>query len=167
MIVAMRPVFTTCILLLVAGCSSTSIPQYTERPGTAKQTPQPAFAGIRAEFDKLSAHDVSNLIANQCALRGYQVLKRTEAEVHCGKELKPEDSGIAAYYADDKLSSEPQYRVQFVLNVVGLDTRASAVHWIEVEPILGDKRNVGSPDENDPRYSLRLFLQQIGGAPLT
>lgn len=161
----MRAIAVILVCLLMTACESGGLPQYSDTPRNAPQQPA-QFNGVRADFPKLTALDVSNRIANHCAQRGYQVLQRTDRAVHCGKPLKPEESYIAAIYAEDKLSKDPTYRTEFVLNPVGLDTRVSAIHWIEVTPRIGSKRNVGTPDENDPRFSLRLFLQQVGGTPL-
>ena len=161
----MRAIAVILVCLPVTACE-TGLPQYSDTTREAAQQTAAQFNGVRAEFPQLTARDVSNRIANHCAQRGYQVLQRTDQAVHCGKPLKPEESYIAAIYAEDKLSKDPTYRTEFALNVVGLDTRVSAIHWIEVTPRIGSKRNVGTPDESDPRFSLRLFLEQVGGTPL-
>ncbi len=159
----MRAILSASILLLVTGCGL-SVPQLTDDPVGGAVNNQP-FTGVTARFSNSVALDVSNKIANHCALRGYQVLQRTDLSVNCSKELKPEESVVAALHAGDKLSSPPAYRTAFALTPVGGDIVVKAQHWIEVVPRIGSRRAVGGIDENDPRTNLNVFLQEIGGAP--
>ena len=140
-----------------------STPQLTNE--TATPAANAAFTGVTARFPNALALDVSNKIANHCALRGYIVLKRTDWSVDCSKELKPEESVVAALHAGDKLASPPTYRTEFALTAAGGDIVVRAQHWIEVTQRLGGKRAVGGLDENNPNTNLRVFLQQIGGEP--
>lgn len=159
----MRMFWSLVIAGLLAGCGL-SVPQLSDDPPGGAVNNQP-FTGVTARFTNAVALDVSNKIANHCALRGQQVLRRTNQTVDCSRELKPEESVVAALHAGDKLSSPPAYRTAFALTPVGGDIVVKAQHWIEVVPRLGSRRAVGGINENDPRTNLNVFLQEIGGTP--
>ena len=157
----MRAILSASILLLATGCGL-SVPQLSDDAPSGAVNNQ-SFTGVTARFANSIALDVSNKIANHCALRGYQVLLRTDVTVNCSKELKPEESVVAALHAGDKLSSPPAYRTAFALTPAGGDIVVKAQHWIEITPRIGSRRAVGGIDENDPRTNLNVFLQEIGG----
>lgn len=153
-------------MLALALCAcEMSVPQYNaKKPVAADATAEAPFAGVTARFAGATALDVSNRIATHCAGRGYAVLKRADAYVLCGRDLKPEDSTIAARYVGDKLSSDPAYRAEFALRAVGGDIEVRARHWNEVTSLIGQKQVIGGIDETDPRANLTVFLSEIGGA---
>ena len=160
----MRPIAITLAALLMTGCGLT-VPQLEEDPAVTAANANRPFTGVTARFAGALARDVSNKIANHCALRGELVLQRTDTVIHCSRELKPEESVVAALHAGDKLSSPPAYRREFALTPVGGDIEVRAQHWIEITPKLGSKRVVGGIDEGNPTTNLRVFLQEIGGTP--
>jgi hypothetical protein len=157
----MRAILSAGIMAVVTGCGL-SAPQLSNDP-VLNDTARP-FAGVTARFANQVSLEVSNKIANHCAQRGWVVLQRTNLAVNCSKDLKPEESVVAALHAGDKLSSPPTYRSEFALSAVGTDTVVRAQHWIEIDQRVGGKRAVGGIDENNPRTNLRVFLREIGGA---
>lgn len=160
----MRAVVTVFLAFALCACEM-SVPQYTgKKPTAADATAEAPFTGVTLRFAGASAVDVSNRIATHCAARGYAVLRRSDAYVLCGRDLKPEDSAIAARYVGDKLSSDPAYRAEFALKAVGGDIEVRARHWNEVTSLIGEKQLIGGIDETDPRSNLTVFLSEIGGA---